>query len=79
MAWKREVKDNLLVFMKAGLPFTVIGMVIVFAGLYFLKEWFEESEYLVAILFLWLALFWFIYQPLFKKRIQKVKSSLRRR
>jgi len=79
MAWKREVKDNLLVFMKAGLPFTVIGMVIVFLGLYFLKEWFEESEYLVAILFLWLALFWFIYQPLFKKRIQKVKSSLRRR
>jgi len=79
MAWKREVKDNLLIFMKAGLPFTVAGMVIVFLGLYFLKEWFEESEYLVAILFLWLALFWFIYQPLFKKRIQKVRGGLKKR
>jgi len=76
--WKREVKDNLLVFMKAGLPFTVGGGIIVFLGLYFLKEWFADSEYLVAILFIWLALFWFIYQPLFKKRIQRVKNAQRR-
>ncbi len=78
MGWKKEVKDNLLVFMKAGFPFTVAGAIIVFLGLYFLKEWFEDSEYLVAILFIWLALFWFIYQPLFKKRIQQVKNGLKK-
>ena len=78
MGWKKEVKGNLLVFMKVGLPFTVVGVIVVFTGLYFLKEWFADSEYLVAILFIWLALFWFIYQPLFKGQIQKVKSGLKK-
>ncbi len=65
--------------MKAGLPFTVAGIIIVFLGLFYLKKIFADSEYLVAILFIWLALFWFIYQPLFKKRIQKVRSGLKKR
>lgn len=73
--WKQEAKNNLIVLMKAGLPFTVLGMIIVFSGLYFLKRIFAGNEYLVAILFVWLAVFWAIYQPLFKKRMIKVKQQ----
>jgi len=73
----RDAKQRLGVFMKAGLPFTLAGMVIVFAGLYLLKTYFRESEYLTLFLFGWLALFWFIYQPMFRRRIEKVKRSMR--
>jgi len=76
--WKKEAKRNFAVFLKAGLPYTVAGMVVVFAGLYSLKHVFEQSRYLTVILFGWLALFWFIYQPLFRRRIQKVKDDLKR-
>lgn len=72
----KEAKRNLKVFLKAGLPYTIIGMLIVFAGLYLLKQIFNDNEHLVVILFLWLALFWFIYQPLFRKKIRKVASSM---
>jgi len=74
--WKKEVKQNLIVFIKAGLPLTIAGMVVVFGGLYGLKQLFSDNEYLMAILFAWLALFWIIYQPLFKNRILKVKNQL---
>ncbi|MFH1152369.1 MAG: hypothetical protein V1793_01015 [Pseudomonadota bacterium] len=74
--WKQEAKNNLIVFMKAGLPYTVAGMVIVFSGLYALKKIFFGNEYLVAILFVWLAVFWGIYQPLFRHRIHKVKNRI---
>ncbi|MFK5953039.1 MAG: hypothetical protein QM498_08270 [Desulfobacterium sp.] len=74
--WKTEVKHNLVVFMKAGLPFTIGGMAVVFGGLYELKQYFAGSEYLTPILFGWLALFWFIYQPLFKNRILRVKNAM---
>jgi di/tricarboxylate transporter len=68
--------QRFMVFLKAGLPFTLIGMGVVFGGLAGLRFFFSDSEYLTAILFLWLALFWFIYQPLFRKRILKVKNSM---
>lgn len=76
---KNQVRHNLMVFAKAGLPFTIAGMIIVFAGIYGLKRLFLDSDYLVAILFVWLALFWTIYQPLFKNRILKVKNSMESR
>ena len=72
----REAKKRLVVFLKAGLPFTIIGMVLVLGGLWVLKYLFHGSEYLSLLLFAWLAVFWFIYQPLFRKRIQKVKGQL---
>lgn len=74
--WKTEARHNLIVFMKAGLPYTLAGMAVVFGGLYSLKRVFAGNEYLMAILFAWLALFWAVYQPLFKRRILKVKGNL---
>jgi cobalamin biosynthesis protein CobD/CbiB len=76
--WKKEAKKNLLLFMKAGLPYTVVGVVIVFGGIYAIQKIFRESEYLTAYLFLWLAIFWIVYQPMFKKRIQKVAQELKK-
>ncbi len=73
----KDAKQRLGVFIKAGLPFTIAGMVIVFAGLYFIKKFFADSAYLTLILFGWLALFWFVYQPLFKRRIENVKKGMR--
>ena len=73
--WKTEAKQNLSVLLKAGIPYTVAGMVVVFLGLYLLKQTFAESEYLTAILFVWLAAFWFVYQPLFRKKIQAAKKN----
>jgi di/tricarboxylate transporter len=70
--------QRFMVFLKAGLPYTLIGMGVVFGGLAGLRFFFDDSEYLTAILFLWLALFWFIYQPLFRKRILRVKNSMNR-
>ncbi len=75
--WNQESKRNLTVFLKAGLPYTVAGVLIVFGGLYALKEVLAGSEYLTVILFLWLAVFWLIYQPLFRKRIRKVAEQLK--
>ncbi len=73
--WKKEVKTNLSIFVKAGLPYTLGGMAVVFAGLYFIKQIFGENEYLTYILFAWLAIFWLIYQPLFKNQITKTKMD----
>lgn len=70
-------KERFTVFLKAGLPFTLIGVIVVFGGLYFIKRTFSDSEYLTVILFGWLALFWFVYQPLFRKRIKKEKDKYR--
>ncbi len=76
---KGAFKENMRILLKAGLPYTIAGMVVVFAGLYLLRRVFDGSEYLTAILFLWLALFWFIYQPLFRSRIRKVSGEPRKR
>ena len=72
----RDGKQRFMVFLKVGLPYTIIGMVVVFGGIAGLRHFFGDSEYLTVILFLWLALFWFIYQPLFRKQILKVKNSM---
>ena len=75
--WKKEAKENLTVFIKAGLPFTIVGMAIVFLGIYLLKHLLADNEYLTAILFAWLAVFWIIYQPLFKNRIARIRADLK--
>jgi len=72
-------KQRFMVFIKAGLPYTIIGMGVVLGGLMGLRHFFGDSEYLTVILFLWLALFWFIYQPLFRRRILKVKQQMDKR
>lgn len=74
----QDVKENLTLLLKAGLPFTIAGMAIVFSGLYLLRRFFAGNEYLTAILFGWLAVFWIIYQPLFKNRIARIKADLRK-
>lgn len=71
-------KQRFMVFLKAGLPCTLIGMGVVFGGIAGLKHLFRGSEYLTILLFFWLALFWFVYQPLFRKRIRKVKNGMDR-
>ncbi|MGD9212202.1 MAG: hypothetical protein PVI90_15580 [Desulfobacteraceae bacterium] len=70
--WKTDAKRNISLFFKVGLPYTLIGVMVIFSGIYALKRIFAKSEYLTAILFIWLGLFWMIYQPLFRKRIRKV-------
>lgn len=74
---KQDAKENLTLLLKAGLPFTIAGMAIVFAGLYLLRQFFAGNEYLTVILFGWLAVFWIIYQPLFKNRIARVKAGMK--
>jgi uncharacterized membrane protein YfcA len=71
-----EAKQRLMVFLKAGLPYTLAGVVIIFAGIWILKHYFEENPHLSLMLFGWLAVFWFVYQPLFRRRIQQVKRNL---
>lgn len=73
---KEQTRRNVRLLLKAGLPYTCAGMVIVFVGIYVLKHFFAHSSYLTAILFLWLAAFWLVYQPLFRKRIQSVSGRI---
>lgn len=70
--WKSDLKRNLGIFLKAGLPFTLAGMAVVFGGIHLLRKLFAGSEYQSTVLFLWLALFWLIYQPLFRRRLRDV-------
>jgi len=72
----KEDKDNLMVFLKAGLPYTFAGAAIIFLGIYALKYFFADNQHLTAIIFVWLALFWFFYQPLFRRKIRLVKERL---
>jgi drug/metabolite transporter (DMT)-like permease len=76
--WKKEALTNLGLFIKTGLPYTIAGVAIIFAGIYCLKYFFEDSEYLTALLFLWMALFWSIYQPLFRKKIKSYADHMRK-
>ena len=77
MAKKFDSKITGLLF-KVGLPYTVAGIIVVFGGLYGLKRVFAQNEYLTIILFMWLAVFWFVYQPLFRRRIEKAKGLARK-
>lgn len=72
----KEDRNNLAVFLKAGLPYTLAGALIIFLGIYALKYIFAGNEHLTAIIFIWLALFWFIYQPLFRKKIRATRERL---
>jgi uncharacterized membrane protein len=74
--WKTDAKRNIRLFIKAGLPYTLAGIVVIFSGVYALKRIFAGADYLTAVLFIWLALFWLIYQPMFRKRINKVTSQI---
>jgi len=76
--WKKEAKANLILFIKAGLPYTLGGMAIVFLGLFLIKQMFAENEYQIYILFAWLAVFWLVYQPLFKQKIASTKAKMRK-
>ncbi len=76
--WKNEAKNNLQLLIKAGIPFTLLGMIIVFSGLYLIKHIFKDNEYIVLFLFAWLAIFWAVYQPLFRKQITKVKKNIQK-
>lgn len=73
--WKKEARRNIDLFIKVGLPYTVGGVVVVLAGIYALKRLFAGSDYLSAILLLWLAVFWFLYQPLFRKRVKHAAAE----
>lgn len=73
----KETKSNIRLLLKVGIPFTLLGMAIVFAGLYGVKYYFSDNKYFSVILFFWLAAFWFIYQPLFRKRMISLKKKLR--
>ncbi len=72
---KPEAKNKMAVFLKVGLPYTIGGALVIFLGIYLLKHLFPESEYLTVMIFIWLALFWLIYQPLFRRKIMAVKNQ----
>lgn len=72
--WKEEARKNLKIFIKAGLPYTIAGVLIIFAGMFIVQKVFAESEYLTTLLFVWIGLFWLVYQPLFRKRIRKMSQ-----
>lgn len=71
-----DKKQRLMVFLKAGLPYTIVGIVVIFIGIWGIKSVFEDAKHLNLILFGWIAVFWFVYQPLFRRRIQQVKRSM---
>lgn len=73
--WKAEVKRNLKLFLRAGLPYTLVGAFIILSGIFVLKKRLAGSDYQTAALFIWLGLFWFVYQPLFRKRIRRIHSQ----
>ncbi len=73
---KQETRKNIALLLKAGIPFTLFGMAAVFLGLYGIRLFFSDSRYFTVILFLWLAVFWFVYQPLFRKRMITLKKKL---
>jgi uncharacterized membrane protein YfcA len=80
LAWlpfmHKEDKNNLMVFLKVGLPYTIAGALVIFLGIYVLKHLFAENEHLTLFIFIWLAFFWLCYQPLFRKKIKSTKKNL---
>jgi len=73
---RQDAKNNLTIFLKVGIPYTIGGALIIFLGICLLKHLFTDSEYLTTIIFVWLALFWIIYQPLFRNKIKATKKTL---
>ncbi len=74
-----EVRKNFVVLLKVGIPYTIIGMGVVFGGIYLLKKLLGNSEYLTVTMFLWLAVFWFIYQPLFRRRMKRLAQKIKQK
>ena len=72
----QEAKKKLAVFLKVGIPYTIGGVLIIFLGIYVLKHLLVNNKYLSTIIFVWLAIFWLIYQPLFRKKIMATKKLL---
>lgn len=73
---KKVAKQKFKLLLKVCIPFTLAGMAIVLGGIYLLKCFFGESEHLFVILLLWLALFWFIYQPMFRRQMHKALQKM---
>jgi len=76
--WKEQAKRNWIIFGKAGLPYTLVGMVIVFLGFYLLRRYLGDSEYLGTALLMWFAVFWIVYQTLFRRRVQRVADGFKK-
>lgn len=76
---KKESAKRFQVFVKAGLPFTILGMAVVFAGIYLIRAFLGDRSYSGALMFVWLAVFWFVYQPLFRRRILSVAARYDKR
>ncbi len=74
---KQNIRRNFIVLLKAGLPYTLAGIVAVFGGIWVIRRLFEGHPWQNGLLLLWLALFWFVYQPLFHRRIRQVKKHLK--
>jgi hypothetical protein len=73
---KKIAKQKFKLLLKVCIPYTLGGMAVVLGGIYLLKYLFGDSEYLIVFLFLWLALFWFIYQPMFRRQMQKALQKM---
>lgn len=71
----KQDKQSLSSILKVGIPYTLVGMAVVFAGIYLVRYLFAESRYYMVFIFLWLAVFWFIYQPLFRKALREVAKK----
>lgn len=74
----RQDKQNFRSKLKVSIPYTLVGMAVVFAGIVLLKHFFGENDYLTVFMILWFALFWLIYQPLFRKRIREVDKKTKK-
>lgn len=60
---------------KAGLPYTFAGIMIAFGGIWLIKNLMNDHPWQNAILLVWLAIFWSVYQPLFYRRIRLIKAQ----
>ncbi|MCB2188729.1 MAG: hypothetical protein KQJ78_20105 [Deltaproteobacteria bacterium] len=72
---KQTTKKNLSLFLAVALPYTLIGMAVIFGGIWTIKHFMPNSEYQDMILLIWIAIFWFIYQPMFRRAIFRWKEK----
>ncbi len=72
-----EVRRHFKMLLKVGIPYTILGMIVIFGGIYLIKIIMGNSEYLTVTLFLWLAVFWFVYQPLFRRRMKRLAEEIK--
>lgn len=65
---------KLIVFWKAGLPYMIAGLAIVFGGIWLIKHFLSGHPSQNLLFIFWLGLFWLIYQPMLYRRIRSVKN-----